>query len=1004
MDEGGFRFQRARGATPSFLKRLARGLKKSGTLTGANSFLICYSNPCLRSVAAAMTRLATSFIVSMVTLIASAAPAFSQSDDAKLLETFFELGLPEVKGAKWVQAYGEDGEQAQLPGGYNANYKGNAWLVSEANGVVEVVFVDGRRVKGRKGDANSLASDGEPRIMIQPAKLDADLKALGKQLKSPEGFSRRSNNPDDLARMAGGALVALAQFQRNGQGDFVKEHFPYAVRIAGSPAKALDGAVGLIADTAMGEVCAKFYENGNAAACATAVEGLAAKFPRGWKQRDASLMFAARLREQKLSSQAGDPAAKAAAAVLLALRAQDAGQIGGLGNWMLPKLPDDGGGERRGRAFSRRRHRSFSDFSDDESAVKDGPLSRFLAKSREALPGLVQLLGDQRFVRFPMQRGRSHSYFSSRMNRDEVLRQQYDALSRPAELGEIARILIGEVAPNDFEESDDDLRKWAASAVAKTDEELAWDYLRNSNSTNDGAFSMGLSFLVAKGGDETLRKLREVFLDPGVWNSNSLDTVGEQAAAWLKRAKPEPEFGPKLVAAAKSGLKRESDEQARYFERNDNAEYAKQFAARQKALTAKLDGLFKPQKPLAERIAEIATMDETEASGFLQTLRKDFEKASPEELLSAILPVAAAAKSAEVKFALIGSLYREAGKAADAAKIPPAVREAMLTLLRDTGEVSNRWNPGNRQKIAEVAAGVIVMSYCPAKDRMKWQTYGMNMPRLATKWMLHSAQEIAAGKSAPPLPDPAKADGPALVKELGALTAAAVAGAFDKKSPNEQIAIVAHLEKSSDWPASLVEFHFTIAEVTDTSEGAPPGFDAAKWKGRRLDEAALRELMEFTEKTLLTTPVMLSISINSPLAGVAVSVGKWEQKVGPQQIEQMGLPKGDSKPDAVWLAAIRISKDNAGEEETSRNSAGFGYLAWKDEAKTRAWRDKNAKAVAKPANEEEDTPFGPQKLDTNPAKFEQKLKDWLSMKAGSRGAALIYFSATKVSEKDEPNL
>lgn len=967
----------------------------------ANSFLICHFKSCLRSVAAAMIRPTSSFIVSVVTLIASVASAFSQGEDAKLLEAFFELGLPEVKGAKWVQAYAEDGEQATLPGGYNSSYNGNAWLVSEANGLVEVVFVDGRRAKGRKGDENSPTADGDARIMIQPAKVEADMKALGKQLKSPEGFSRRSNNTDELARMAGMALIALAQFQRNGHGDFAKEHFPYAVQLAGSPAKALDGVVSLIADAALAEACAKFYENGNAAACATAVEGLAAKFPRGWKQRDAALMLAARLREQKPSPRADDPAARAASAVLLALRAQDAGQINGFGNWMLPKLPDDGGGERRGRAFSRRRHRSFS---DDESAVKDRPLSRYLAKSREALPGLVLLLGDQRFVRFSMQSGRHSSYFSSRMNLDEMMQQQYGAMSRPAEMGEIARSLIGQVVPDELAESDDAIRKWAATAASKTDEELAWDYLRNSDDARDATFNLGLSFLVAKGGDETLRKLREVFLDPGVWSSGSLDVVGEQVAAWIKRAKPEPEFGPKLIAVAKSGLKRESDEQARYFERGDNGEYAKQIAAQQKAQMAKLDGLFKPQKPLAERIAEIAAMDEAEALGFLQTLRMDIEKATPEELLSAVFPAAAAAKSAEVKIALLGSLYRGEGKAADPSKISPTAREAMQTLLRDTGEVSNRWNPGSKQKVGEFAASMIVLLHCPAKERETWQMHGMKMPRLATKWMLHSALEIAAGKPVPPLPEPAKADGPALVKELGALTSAAVGETFDKKSPNEQIAIVNHLEKNSDWPASLVEFHFTIAEVSDVEAGALPGFDAVKWKGRKLDEAAIQELRSLTEKTALTMPVMLSITITSPLAGVGISIGKWEQKIGAQQIEQMGLPKGDFKPEVVWVAAIQISKDNSDAVEASRNIAAFGYLAWKDEAKTRAWREKYAKAAPKPANDEEDSPFGSQKLDANPAKFEQKLKDWLSMKAGSRGQAQIRFYSAKVSEKDEYNL
>lgn len=188
-----------------------------------------------------MTRLATSVLIPVVALIAAAVPAFSQNDDARLLEKFFELGLPEVKGAKWVQAYSEDGGQAALPGGYNTNYNGNAWLVGEANGVVEVVFVNGVRVKGRKGNGDSPDADGPSRIMIQPAKVDADMKAFCQTLKSPEQILQHTNSAESRSRLAGGVLIALAQFQRNGHGDFVKEHFPYALRLAASPAGALDG-------------------------------------------------------------------------------------------------------------------------------------------------------------------------------------------------------------------------------------------------------------------------------------------------------------------------------------------------------------------------------------------------------------------------------------------------------------------------------------------------------------------------------------------------------------------------------------------------------------------------------------------------------------------------------------------------------------------------------------------------------------------------------------------
>ena len=53
---------------------------------------------------------------------------------------------------------------------------------------------------------------------------------------------------------------------------------------------------------------------------------------------------------------------------------------------------------------------------------------------------------------------------------------------------------------------------WLKGVAGKSDEELAWDYLRNSQQTYQDEFRASLAFLVEKGSADTLVKLREVFL------------------------------------------------------------------------------------------------------------------------------------------------------------------------------------------------------------------------------------------------------------------------------------------------------------------------------------------------------------------------------------------------------------------------------------------------------------------------------------------------------------
>src|SRR4026209_2583071 len=69
------------------------------------------------------------------------AQEMSPAEQAKVLENFFKLGLPDSRSAKWVKARLSNDYDAtdSLPGGESKPYSGNAWLVREDKGIVELI-------------------------------------------------------------------------------------------------------------------------------------------------------------------------------------------------------------------------------------------------------------------------------------------------------------------------------------------------------------------------------------------------------------------------------------------------------------------------------------------------------------------------------------------------------------------------------------------------------------------------------------------------------------------------------------------------------------------------------------------------------------------------------------------------------------------------------------------------------------------------------------------------
>src|SRR5947209_702435 len=106
----------------------------------------------------------------------SVASADEKPGSAKVLEKFFELGLPDAKDGKWVRVFTMDAEDGEATlGAGRVTLSGNGWLVRENRGVVEAVMADGRVVRGRRmkdEDAEPRDEGGLQPVQIQPANLD----------------------------------------------------------------------------------------------------------------------------------------------------------------------------------------------------------------------------------------------------------------------------------------------------------------------------------------------------------------------------------------------------------------------------------------------------------------------------------------------------------------------------------------------------------------------------------------------------------------------------------------------------------------------------------------------------------------------------------------------------------------------------------------------------------------------------------------------------------------
>ena len=903
-----------------------------------------------------------------------------------------------------------------MPGAGRAEYSGNGWLLREERGVIHAMTADGRVIRGKRMNGDDPMPGGEgglQPVQIQPANLDADLKVFSEALK-PKAAAQyaRNENAQAKSRNAGGALLFLAQLQRQGRADFVREMLPQVLASMPSPELALDGAVSLLADAQLAVLAHQWVEKGDASAYAAAIGNLVATFPRGWGNREAASLLAAKLRSQAPSPLATENDARIAAALLLKLKPAEFQQLPVGQNWFIQ-------GSRRGRSFGQSLFAADGGSDEDQPpgkpAKKNAEVAAFFKNKRAAAIALAKLLDDHRYLRV-VAREDGNNFNNRRyssgghQSHEAVLRAQYDQLSRPSELGEFAWTLLVPLLPEELRDAAGEKPEaraasalaWLKSVAGKSDEELAWEYLRNSRATYQDEFSGSLAFLVEKGGPETLAELREVFLDPGVWGGGSMDEVLAEVEKYMRRAPADPAFAEKLRAAVKAAL--DAEEMERRSNSQQDANYERQLAATRKMRMKKLEQLFKPPQSVADQLAEIIAMEEPEAVATLGAAAQSFAAKPLAEIEAPILQAAAKAKPAMLKSNMLQLLLNAAmrtarGKPAPAAAAPaiasdPATREALRTLLADETAVPNEYDPANTFTIADMTSWVLLALHTPPSQQNEWQALGNSFPHLAKKWTRTCARAVIAGQPAPPMPSSARLPAgraATLVAELGALPAAQIPAALDAMTPDEQLAVLEHLQKADTWPASLPEVHFTIREVAGADAAALGG---AAWKGRKLDEKFAHEIQTVIENSAATGKFFtVHLSAGEPLAGAQISVSAARSMISVEQFSSSGIPGLSGRPTPVALLTINIQSWRVDDDGEGR-PGGFGVVIWKDAAVTRAWREENAKPAAEPKAD----PLTDNRFSADPAAFEKKLRACLSLQKEGRGNFRVNIFATGIGE------
>jgi hypothetical protein len=383
-------------------------------------------------------------------LVATTAHAAPPRDYAVGVAKLSQLGLPDVRQAKYVQldaGYAAAGELSMF--GDELKMSGNAWLLATKPDGTAVMLLDQVRLievvplalaeqrmkerleaKSRAGQAPGTApqepDEPEDSPYVVPGKWrDADLAA---DLGSVIGYLEKPNGGNDYAvrRSAGLLFLFAAQVHSRGLGAEANRLMALLFEISGDSRMVVSEAINRIADAQYQEAYRSFAVSGNWAQYLAAMEAQAVRFGSVWRQAPVVARVAEAVR-----SRLAPPALAGEG-----LTDEDRRIAGLLG---------------QSDAVVSLRHPLFSSGTWvlqvpglTPGSAKSGPLDLIQQRGTAAIPLLVALLSDARLVRTtggvsaPFLR---FNFDEGAMSEEEIERM-WPRFPRPQSIGELAQRIL----------------------------------------------------------------------------------------------------------------------------------------------------------------------------------------------------------------------------------------------------------------------------------------------------------------------------------------------------------------------------------------------------------------------------------------------------------------------------------------------------------------------------------------------------------------------------------
>lgn len=390
-----------------------------------------------------------------------------KADAVSSLDLFFELGLPDSRGAVWA-TFGGGGYSY---GSSTLGLTGNCWWFRGPRGKGGRVILDQTSVH------ELVSEQGEEPVV---ADLEADIQELKSNLDQAAQRRTQHSEFDESSDDAGAgtALLFVAQLHRR-KHPAAAELMPKIIALAKSPEAALGSAIVALANGKCQESLDRWLKGGSSLAYAEELERVIEQFPRGWTQRDAAVKLAKMLRQD---ASGNVPSASTDLARWIRQPGQDFGRFG-----------------------------CWAAMSGTAREVEHAPtvLKALIEDPASAVAQLVELGDDSVLCRVSAQ---SMGYQGSYELDSEAF--AWRAIPRPATAKEVCRSVLSGAIPD----QNQPIEEWAAEVKGLSKEAYVWHLIEASTQSSMILVNC-VQYLSEHGTPASMARLQEVFCQSEVWDS-----------------------------------------------------------------------------------------------------------------------------------------------------------------------------------------------------------------------------------------------------------------------------------------------------------------------------------------------------------------------------------------------------------------------------------------------------------------------------------------------------